>query len=354
MSLPDPAPVIHLIDAFRASKTMFAAVSLGVFDRLRQAPATAPALAAALGAQEGPLERLLDGCAALGLLRKSDGVYANQPVADVYLCSASPHTLRGYIRYSDEALYPMWAHLDDAVREGTPRWTQTFGGEGGIFQHFFRTDEAMRDFLLGMHGFGMLTSPAIAAAFDLSRFRTLADLGGATGHLAIAACERSPGLRAIVFDLPRVAPFAREQVAASPAAERIEVKDGDFFHDELPAADLFALGRVLHDWPEPKIARLLDRIFHRLPPGGGLLIAERLLDDDGVGPLPVNLQSINMLVCTEGRERTPAGYARLLRAAGFAEVQTRRTGLTLDAILAVKVGQDGILPNPQPPTPNPS
>jgi acetylserotonin O-methyltransferase len=336
MSLPDPAPVINLIDAFRASKTMFAAVSLGVFDRLRQAPATASALAAALGAHQGSLERLLDGCAALGLLSKSGSVYANQPVADVYLCSASPHTLGGYIHYSDAALYPMWAHLDHAVREGTPRWNQTFGSEGGIFQHFFRTDEATRDFLLGMHGFGTLTSPAIAAAFDLTRFRMLTDLGGATGHLAIAACERYPGLRALVFDLPRVAPFAREQIAASRAADRIEVREGDFFQDELPATDLFALGRVLHDWPEPKIARLLDRVFQRLPPGGGLLIAERLLDDDGVGPLAVNLQSINMLICTEGQERTPAGYARLLRAAGFGEIESRRTGLTLDAVLALK------------------
>jgi acetylserotonin N-methyltransferase len=336
MALPDPAPVIQLIDAFRASKTMFAAVSLGVFDRLQRGPATAAALAAALGAHQDALERLLDGCAALGLLRKAGGVYANQPMADAYLCSASPHTLRGYIRYSDQALYPLWAHLDDAVHEGTPRWTQTFGGEGDIFQHFFRTDAAMRDFLLGMHGFGMLTSPAIAAAFDLARFRTLADLGGATGHLAIAAAERYPDLRAIVFDLPRVAPFAREQAAASAAAERIEVKEGDFFEDELPAADLYALGRVLHDWPEPKIARLLDRIFHRLPPGGALLIAERLLEDDGAGPLAVNLQSLNMLICTEGRERTPADYARLLRAAGFTEIEHRRTGLTLDAVLALK------------------
>ena len=30
----------------------------------------------------------------------------------------------------------------------------------------------------------------------------MADLGGGTGHLAIAACERYPELRAVVFDLP--------------------------------------------------------------------------------------------------------------------------------------------------------
>ncbi len=336
MSLPDPSPVLDLIEAFRRSKTMFAAVSLGVFDRLRDAPSAAADLAAALDVNADALARLLDGCAALGLLRQADGIYANEPVADVYLCSASPHTMSGYIRYSDEALYPMWGHLAEAVREGTNRWSQTFGGQGSLFSHFFRTDAAMRDFLQGMHGFGMLTSPKIVAAFDLSRFRRLADLGGATGHLAIAACERYPELRAVVFDLPRVVEFARERIAASPARDRIEAAAGDFFTDELPAADLYYMGRILHDWSEEKIARLLARIAGRLPAGGGLLIGEKLLHEDGVGPLAANMQSLNMLICTEGKERPLSDYARLLRAAGFREVDGRRTGSALDAILALK------------------
>jgi len=333
MNLPDPAPVLDLIEAFRWSKTMFAAVSLGIFDRLLERPATAGDLAAALGLHEGALERLLDGSAALGLLRKADGVYSNQPVAEVYLCSSSPHTLAGYIRYSDEALYPMWGHMADALREGSHRWTQTFGGEGGLFTHFFRTDAAMRDFLQGMHGFGMLTSPKLVAAFDLSRFRRLADLGGATGHLALSACERYPDLRAVVFDLPRVVEFARERVASCP---RIEVMAGDFFTDELPEADLYYVGRILHDWAEEKIAPLLKRIADRLPEGGGLLIGEKLLNEDGVGPLAANMQSLNMLICAEGQERPLSDYARLLRAAGFHSVEGCRTGAALDAILAVK------------------
>lgn len=334
MSLPDPSPVIDLIEAFRRSKTMFAAVSLGVFESV---PGTASEIAARIGGLAEPTARLLDGCVALGLLRKdAGGVYANEPIAEHYLRAASPHTLRGYIRYSDEALYPMWAHLDDAVREGSHRWRQTFGIEGALFSHFFRTEDAMRDFLLGMHGFGMLTSPAVVAAFDLSRFRRLVDLGGATGHLTIAACERYPDLRGVVFDLPPVIPAAREQVAKSPARGRIEIIAGDFFEDDLPDADLFALGQILHDWTEDKIARLLRRIHDRLPEGGALLIAERLLNDDGAGPLPAVMQSLNMLICTEGRERTPAGYESILRAAGFREIGFRRTGTARDAVLARK------------------
>ncbi len=341
MSLPNPQPVLDLIEAFRHSKTMFAAVSMGVFDALHDGPASAAELAARLSANADAMGRLLDGCAALGLVRKHDGVYENDAVAETYLYTSSEHSMHGYVRYSDQALYGMWGHLEDAVREGTHRWTQTFGLEGPIFSAFFRTDAAMRDFLMGMHGFGMLTSAKVVSAFDLSRFHRLVDLGGATGHLAIAACERYAGLHAVVFDLARATSLAREQVAKSPAFERIEVVAGDFFEDELPEADLYYVGRILHDWTEGKIERLLGRIFERLPEGGALLIGEKLLEEDGVGPLAANMQSINMLIVTEGRERRLSEYTRLLRRAGFGEVQGRRTGAALDAILAAKTGVAG-------------
>lgn len=336
MSSPDPAPVIDLIEAFRRSKTMFAAVKLGVFDRLEQGPADAPTLAAELDAQTEPLERLLDACAGLGLLGKQEGRYANEPVAAEYLCRSSEHALTGYILYSNDVLFQVWAHLEDAVREGSHRWKQTFGLTGPIFDHFFKNDEAMRTFLMGMHGFGVLSSPKVVAAFDLSRFQKLVDLGGATGHLAIAACERYPELHAAVFDLPRVIEVAAEQVGRSTVASRIKLVAGDFFRDALPEADLYSVGRILHDWSEDKIRALLEKIYARLPSGGGLLIAEKLLAEDKTGPTPAHMQSLNMLVCTEGKERTVGEYRALLEAAGFADVQGRRTGAPLDAVLALK------------------
>jgi acetylserotonin O-methyltransferase len=336
MPSPDPKPVLDLIDAFRHSKTMFTAEALGIFDRLHERPAGVAELAAELGLHGGALERLLDGCAALGLLEKQHGLYRNQPVADRYLYSGSPETLSGYVRYSDEALFPMWSNLGDAMREGTPRWKQTFDLDGAIFGGFYRTDEAMRNFLRGMHGFGMLTSPQVVAAFDLSPFRRMVDLGGGTGHLAIAACQQYPQLTAVVFDLPRVTALARENIARSRLADRVTTHDGDFFAGELPAADLYAVGRILHDWDDEKAGVLLRSAMRWLPPGGGLLIAEKLLNEDGVGPLAANMQSLNMLVVTEGRERSLSQFDRMLRAAGFSEVAGKRTGVALDAILAVK------------------
>ena len=153
--------------------------------------------------------------------------------------------MTGYLNYSNAILWKMWGNLEDAIREGTNRWQQTFGWDGPIFSSFFKTEAAMREFLMGMHGQGLMSSPQVVAAFDLSRFRRLVDLGGATGHLVIAACERYPQLRGVVFDLPETGALAREIVGASPAASRIEIIAGDFFVDRA------ARGRPLLAGPDP-------------------------------------------------------------------------------------------------------
>ena len=187
---PDPTPVMNLLQDFRRSQVMFAAVSLGVFDRLVAGPAPLPRLATELGVDADALGRLLDAAVSLSLLAKSGDGYANTATAEAYLTSHSPRRLTGYLRYSGAVLWQLWYHLADAVREGTHRWRQTYGTDGPIFSHFFRTDVDRREFLMGMHGQGMLSSPQVVAAFDLGRFRRLVDLGGATGHLVVAACQR--------------------------------------------------------------------------------------------------------------------------------------------------------------------
>jgi acetylserotonin N-methyltransferase len=143
-------------------------------------------------------------------------------------------------------------------------------------------------------------------------------------------------MRATVFDLRDAAPLAREIVSASTVADRIEIVSGDFFVDELPEGDLFAVGRILHDWTEDKVVALLKRVFDRLPSGGGLLIAEKLISEDRTGPRWAHMQNLGMLLYTEGKERTLAEYQAILERVGFSAVKGSTTPSPLDAVLALK------------------
>jgi acetylserotonin N-methyltransferase len=328
--------VLDYIHAFRQSKTMLVATSLGIFDELAVGPHTAGQIASRLSLNPDATERLLNGCVSLSLLQKQDLTFSNTATAQKYLVSSSPDSLAGYVIYSEQSLYPLWGHLESAIREGTNRWEQTFGSRTALFDHFFRDEAAKRSFLNGMHGLGQLTSPAVVRQFDLARFRHLVDLGGATGHLAIAACEAYASLRATVLDLPAVSGLACESIASSTVAGRVKFQSGNFFTADLPAADLYAVGRILHDWDLEQCKRLLTRIHQALPSGGGLLIVETLLNDDHAGPRHASMQSLNMLVCTEGKERSCSEYREMCAAAAFQSVECRRTGTVLDVILAMK------------------
>jgi acetylserotonin N-methyltransferase len=323
-----PQIVPELLDAFRRSKTMFAAVELGLFEAT---PITAPAFASLANADPRATELLLDACVSLGLLTKSEATYTNTEESENYLKRSSPHTLAGYALYSSNVLWRLWDHLPDAVRQGSHRWPQAFQMEGPIFSHFFKTEEAMRTFLTGLHGFGMLSSPQAIAAHDLSHVQHLVDLGGGTGHLALAFLDQHPTAQATVFDLPNVIPLTREFTQ-----NRVQTIAGDFFTDPLPPADCFALARILHDWSPPKIHTLLSRIHAALPPNGLLLICEMLVNPDRSGPTRAMMQSLNMLTCTEGQERTATEYDSLCKAAGFRQTKAIVTGAPVDAVLAIK------------------
>ncbi len=164
-----------------------------------------------------------------------------------------------------------------------------------------------------MHGFGRLSSPAVAAAFDLSRFHRLIDLGGASGHLAEAVRERYPQMQAQVFDLPEVAKLYPGTIA------------GDFFTDPLPRLTSIASEGFCTIGRTKKFTGCWPGSSRRCRTGGGLLIAEKLLNPDNI---PAHMQSLNMLIGTEGRERSAAEYEALLRAAGFSEVRAALRALT--------------------------
>lgn len=72
---------------------------------------------------------------------------------------------------------------------------------------------------------------------------------------------------------------------------------------------------------------------------GGLLIAERLLNEDKTGPKGALLQSLNMLVTTEGKERTVTESKQVLEKHGFVDFQAKQLEPSsgLDAISCKKV-----------------
>ena len=320
--LPSPVPLMALSTGFWAFKTLAAAHDFDLFTRLSNgASTTCPELAQALGISPRPAEMLLTGCAALGLLEKSDGRYRNAPISEAYLVRSKPHYFGGWVEMADKRLYAGWGKLTEALRTNQPTtWdpavqSSLFDGED---------PKVLALFWEAMHSLSTMTARKLGEAVDFGHSQRLLDIGGGSGAFDIELCRRYPQLRATVFDLPHVVEIAAGKVAQAGLSGRIQTAPGDFFGAApFPADhDVHLLSMILHDWDEAKDRALLRRSYEALPGGGMVVVSELLVNDDKTGPAPAALMSLNMLIETEGRNYTPAEYTEWMEDAGFRGVET--------------------------------
>ncbi|XP_068778427.1 probable bifunctional dTTP/UTP pyrophosphatase/methyltransferase protein isoform X2 [Struthio camelus] len=333
-----PSTILELMDGFRASKALFVASKLKVFDHLKDKGAlNAVDVANEIGASLCGTERLLDACAALGLLEKTPQGYSNTDAASIYLTSDGKYSLHGYIIHSNDHLWPLFTNLESAVKEGTRQNHRAFGKKTeDLFKDYYQSQEVKQRFMAAMHSIAHLTARDVATAFDLSQFKSACDLGGCTGALAYELVQIYPNLKVTVFDLPEVIANASYFQPSGPCTAPVTFVSGDFFKDTLPEVDLYILSRILHDWPDEKVHTLLSKISAVCKPGCGILLAEMVLDDEKKNRATALLQSLNMLVQTEGKERSVSEYRCLLEQHGFTNVKISLTGNVLDVILCVK------------------
>uniref|UniRef100_A0AAV2K0H7 G-protein coupled receptors family 1 profile domain-containing protein n=1 Tax=Knipowitschia caucasica TaxID=637954 RepID=A0AAV2K0H7_KNICA len=318
----DLQKIITLMDGFRASKALFTASKMGVFDLLQRSPGMKSAqVAAEIKASVKGTQSLLEACASLGLLTCSEKakempVYKNSPLAAQFLGTESPFSLHSYILHTDCMVWPLFSHLENAVREGTNQHEQAFGKKAqDLFQDTYYDSQALKlRFMNAMHSIAKVTGRAVATAFDLSTYKTACDLGGCTGAIAHELSKANPQMSVIVFDLPTVIEMRESfKVQHNDTADRVTFMAGDFFKDDIPKADLFVLTRILHDWSDDKVDILLRRISERCSPGCGVLLSEIFLHEDRSGPSRGLLQALSM---SPGRQRSAEEYSALLEKHG--------------------------------------
>ncbi|XP_014850542.1 PREDICTED: acetylserotonin O-methyltransferase-like [Poecilia mexicana] len=336
-----PFKLLEYFNGFRVSKMIFSACELGVFDLLlkSQDALSAQHVAQELGTSMDGMERLLDALVGIEILEvetaQGTALYSSTDVANLYLAKGSAKSLHDMIIYRSQTVYPLWNNLVDAIREGRNQYEKTFGlPSGHFFQAIYRSEEEMLKFMGIMSCHWVLDGHDVVTAFDLSRFQKVVDLGGCTGALANEMARAYPASSVTVFDLPQVVEAAQKHFKQEDSG--VTFQSGDFFSDEIPGADLYVLARVIHDWPEEKCLALLKKIYETCKPGGGVLLVEALLFENRRGPIMAQIFSLNMLVQTQGRERTPSEYTHMLNKSGFCNVQVCRTGKSYDAILAVR------------------
>jgi predicted O-methyltransferase YrrM len=295
----DPGPILQTAFAFWSSKVLLTAVDFDLFTKLGNRRITGTELGGELGLHPRGISDFLDALVAMKFLdREGDGLpakYFNTPAGSLYLDRGSPRYVGGILVMLNERLFKFWHDLPEALRTGKPQ-NEVKHGRKGIFEELYEELPKLEQFMGAMTGLSRINFEALAAKFDFSKFKTLCDVGGATGLLCIEAARKHPHLRCISFDLPPVEPIARKHIAAAGLSDRIGTAAGDFFKDPLPKADLITMGMILHDWDLEKKMHLIRAAYDALPPGGALVAIEALIDDARRENVFGLLMSLNMLI----------------------------------------------------------
>ncbi len=295
----DPGPILHTAFGFWSSKVLLTAVEFDVFTRLGDRRLTGAELGRELDLHPRAIADFFDALVAMKFLdRDGDGSsakYKNTPSGSLYLDRRSPRYVGGILVMLNARLFKFWNDLPEALRTGKPQ-NETKHGQKGVFEELYAELPKLEQFLGAMTGLSRINFEALASKFDFSRFKTLCDVGGATGLLCIEVAKQHTNLRCISFDLPPVEPIARKHIAAAGLTDRITTASGDFFNDPLPRADVITMGMILHDWNLEKKMHLIRSAYAALPPGGAFVAIEALIDDDRRQNVQGLMMSLNMLI----------------------------------------------------------
>jgi hypothetical protein len=310
------------------------AVELDVFTVLSEGPLEIGALTERAMIENRGAREFFDLLVELGLLtRDQHGRYQNAPHCERYLSRQSTDYIGDLIDHLNKRMYEMWGRLTPALRAGAPQSGAL--GDGG-YNALYADPAALARFLRAMTASSRLPAQALARLFTWEKYSTFIDVGTAQGCVASEIADAHPHLEGRGFDLPEVEKPFREYVSARGLGRRLMFCSGNFFHDDLPSAEVVIMGRILHNWGLPVRRMLLEKAYRAIPPGGALIIYEPMIDNDRTN-VHALLAALTMLLETQdGFEFTLAECQHQMADAGFSGIHAIRLSAGNTAMVGYK------------------
>jgi SAM-dependent methyltransferase len=310
--IPPAAQMLQLLTGFEVSQALYVIAELGVATALLDGPRSVEDLAAATGADADALGRVIRFLAPIGVFRRAEG---KVEVTDLgrMLADGPEHSVRSMARYWMETHYAPFGKLLHTVRTGE------IGASAYLGKSFFAwvNESSGRADLqnAAMAGASVTARGDLLDLYRLPAGGTVADIGGASGELLAKLLAKEPQRQGIVFDLPNIVAEAEATLKAAELSDRATVVAGDFF-EAVPAADVYVMSAVLHDWDDASAVRILRNVAEAARPGARLVLLEGVMPD-GDEPHPMKMMDLTMMAMVGGRERTEDEWRRLLAEGRF-------------------------------------
>lgn len=323
----NPMLPLNTVRAFMKSRILLTGVELDLFTQIHRGVNTAGALAEKNSLDTRAVTRLLDAVAAFGMLSKDTDRYELTPEGS-FLSADHPESPLPMILHMNK-LWDTWSRLTEIVIHGKNP------DKIPITQ---KDEKTVNAFIGAMHVIGKRLSKQIAEELDLSHYKKLLDIGGASGTYTISFLKKNPKMTAVIFDLKQVIPMAEKRLQNSGIIDRVEFITGDFYTDALPfGCDLALLSAIIHQNSPAQNLALFRKIHQAIVPGGTLMIRDHIMDENRTLPADGAVFALNMLVSTQsGDTYTFQEVKKNLDLAGFTEIIQIKHGDKMDCIVTAR------------------
>ncbi|MFF3488259.1 methyltransferase [Streptomyces sp. NPDC002701] len=321
----DAAGLMDMLLGVVRIQVLHAFASLRVADHVADGARTAQEVAEREGSHVRATYRLMRAAASLGVLSYEGEGRFGLTGRGRLLRSDVPGSLRAFVLVqAGHAHWQSWGLFPDAVREGASQAKKALGAD--IFDYLARPDNAEEAALFAesMADLSSLTIKGAVHEADTAGVSTVVDVGGANGQFVLELMTAHPHLHGQVLDLPHAVEGARAEAAKRGLSDRFSAVGGDFFVG-VPAADLYLLKTVLHDWDDDRCTTILRNCRAAVNDGGRVLVVETLVGEIGKPDFAV-LSDMGMLAVTNGIERDQEEFDALFAASGWRRSRTHPVG----------------------------
>ena len=297
----------------KTAGVLLAAVELDLFSRISEEARTIEEIAEAVGISVLNSHRLVAACTGMGLLTKTGPTYSNAPDVEKFLVRGKRNYAGPWL-LSQKRDFDRWQELADLLRSNTPP-TILGGYEGYTYEKAKALHEAT-------YSVGLGAGMRFARDVDMSNRSLILDIGGGSGAYCIAALQRYPNLKAIVFDLAPTCRVADEFIAQWDLSDRISTHPGDFTKDPFPSgADVMIQASNLPQYSAENLTAVFRKGFEAMKPGGEYHLVGEALDEEQGGPLGPSLWGMaEVFAGSEGRSHSEVEVQTYLEKAGFVDV----------------------------------
>ena len=314
-SVPPHVQLIQMAVGSWVAAVVHAAAELGLADHLAGGARSASDLAGPTGTKAAMLHRLMRTLAGLGILTEQESQrFALTPLGEALKSDAPGSARSTLLAFCGRGFWHSWEETVHSLRTGETGFEKANGSP--LFDYLAQHPDAASHFSAAMVGYHGGEPPTVAAAYDFSGFKTVVDVGGATGNMLAAILSRHSAPRGVLFDRPHVVKEAPPLLTARGVEARVTIEAGDFFERVPAGGDAYVLSHIIHDWNEDQCLTILGHCRAAMRPDGRLLVVETVLPP-GDTPHLGKLQDMVMMVVPGGQERTEAEYAALFEKAGF-------------------------------------